>query len=258
MAKRRRTAPKSKNEHDSAPQDTLNDEDWITKLARITAAGPATSKEDRIEKRAAKRRRRQERQQQQQQQPQRKVGTNRVGVEVDHFVNKERLQQRQEKSKTRERHRMTKQLLLDLATRIDEVSTALESSRQRVGWDRPRSCNESPSSSQRQFKKRKWEVSYLQPRRRDYGGIGLARPSAFLPFDDPSFTAKLEESFAEHVPGFFGKARTKVMKKQVDHKKMIWKKLGDVKKSNQKIHGKKLSDMSPDERVEAMIKAGMI
>jgi hypothetical protein len=79
----------------------------------------------------------------------------------------------------------------------------------------------------------------------------------FLLLNDPSFIPKFEEEFAEHIPGFFGKQRTKAMKKQMNSK-MLWKKLSDKKTQQTKINGKKLSDMSPDERVEAMIQAGML
>jgi hypothetical protein len=48
----------------------------------------------------------------------------------------------------------------------------------------------------------------LQPRIRDYNGQGLVRPSLYLPLNDVSFVPKLEMEFAEHVEGFFGKAKT--------------------------------------------------
>ena len=79
----------------------------------------------------------------------------------------------------------------------------------------------------------------------------------FLSLDDPSFFPKLEMEFAEHIPGFFGKQRTKAMKKQ-QAGKMLWRQLADKKNGHQKVNGKKLSEMTPDERVEAMLKAGMI
>lgn len=62
----------------------------------------------------------------------------------------------------------------------------------------------------------------LQPRKRDYNGQGLVRPTLYLPLDDPSFVPKLELEFAEHVPGFFGRAKTKAAKKQSDGN-MLWK-----------------------------------
>eukprot|EP00984_Skeletonema_dohrnii_P003459 scaffold1170_cov139-Skeletonema_dohrnii-CCMP3373.AAC.1 len=62
----------------------------------------------------------------------------------------------------------------------------------------------------------------LQPRIRDYNGQGLVRPSLFLPLNDPSFVPKLELEFAEHIPGFFGKAKTKAAKKQSDEN-MLWR-----------------------------------
>ena len=99
----------------------------------------------------------------------------------------------------------------------------------------------------------------MQPRKRDYGGLGLARPTLFLSLRDPSFLPLLQQEFAEHVPGFFGKQRTKAMKKQLDGN-MLWRQLQKQKTQHgsKTFNGKKLSDMTPDERVEAMIKLGAI
>lgn len=120
----------------------------------------------------------------------------------------------------------------------------------------------------------------IQPRKKDYGGLGLARPSLLLELRDISFIPKLEQEFAEHVVGFFGKQRTKAMKKQLDGD-MLWRRLANAnangndndkegkmgKKKGQKgkkhdlnikVDGKKLCDMTPDERVEAMIRLDMI
>jgi hypothetical protein len=119
-----------------------------------------------------------------------------------------------------------------------------------------------------------WDSESIQPRKRDYGGMGLARTSLFLPFNDPSYIPKLTQEFEEHVPGFFGRQRTKAMKKQLNQN-MLWKQVRSVaaaassplqqsdRKGVQKIlparvSGKKLADMTPDERVEAMIRAGLI
>ena len=120
----------------------------------------------------------------------------------------------------------------------------------------------------------------IQPRKRDYGGLGMARPSLLILLRDESFIPKFEEEFQEHINGFFGKIRTKAMKKQLDGN-MLWRKVLKVKtgsgsgtggkgdgvgrkqKKNMnpqevKWNGKKLVDMTPDERVEAMIKLGLI
>jgi hypothetical protein len=111
----------------------------------------------------------------------------------------------------------------------------------------------------------------IQPRKKDYGGLGLARNSLLISLRDVSFIPKLEQEFQEHVHGFFGKQRTKAMKKQLDGN-MLWRRLQKHKDTgvdckgkknkdnfaNIKLGGKKLSDMTPDERVEAMIKLDMI
>ena len=109
-----------------------------------------------------------------------------------------------------------------------------------------------PPVSQLAFRKRQWKAGdLLQPRPRDYGGLGLARPTLFLSLADPSFIPKLEQEFSEHVPGFFGKQRTKAMKKQMDGN-MLWRRM------QRKEGGQMLDRLSPDERVEAMLQAGML
>jgi len=111
----------------------------------------------------------------------------------------------------------------------------------------------------------------IQPRPSDYSGIGFARKSLYLPFQDPSHIPRLTQEFNEHIPGFYGRQRTKAMKKQLDGN-MLWRTLVREKEqhaqeggatangTNQKksILSKKLAKLSPDERVQAMIDAGMI
>lgn len=107
-------------------------------------------------------------------------------------------------------------------------------------------------------RKKLWDPHSIQPRHRDYSGIGLARPSLYLELTDPALIPKLEEEFAEHITGFYGKQRTKAVKKQ-QAGTMLWRQLVDKRNLQQTtIRGRKLSEMSPDERVEAMIQAGMI
>lgn len=128
-----------------------------------------------------------------------------------------------------------------------------------------------------------YEVSNIQPRKCDYGGLGLVRKSLYLQLLDPSFIPKFNEEFAEHIPGFFGKQRTKAMKKQLDGD-MLWRRLREQRENSEvddgsrteakgaaakrgkksedwqerRVAGKKLRDMTPDERVDAMIKIGLI
>jgi len=117
------------------------------------------------------------------------------------------------------------------------------------------------------------KLTNIQPSKSSYGGLGLARPSLLLTLRDDSFIPKLEQEFTEHIPGFFGKQRTKTMKKQLDGK-MLWRTLQKSKEINngvegnqsafipkelaKSINGKKLFKMTPDEKVEYMIKAGII
>jgi hypothetical protein len=142
----------------------------------------------------------------------------------------------------------------------------------RNSWQKPyvpvSIVSNNPSKRRRQQLSNNSET-WFQPRRSNYGGIGLARPSLLIALDDPSWQAKLEEEFLEHIPGFYGKQRTKAMKKQLDGQ-MLWRQLqkqkltGQTTSKSQKnpnqfaISGKKLSNLNPDERVEAMIRAGYI
>jgi hypothetical protein len=106
-------------------------------------------------------------------------------------------------------------------------------------------------------------TNFLQPRASGYGGIGLARPSLYIPFDDPSWKPKLEEEFVEHIPGFFGKQRTKAMKKQLDGQ-MLWRQLLKQKEKQSqtkrriKINGRNIATMTPDERVDVLLRTGAI
>lgn len=129
-------------------------------------------------------------------------------------------------------------------------------------------------SSQQLYKKKRSSKPLndknIQPRLCDYSGIGLARDSLYIPFQDPSHYPKLEQEFLEHIPGFYGKQRTKAMKRQLDGN-MLWRKLVNDKKNaasastttaNSKngsaLLPKKFRQMSPDERIQAMIDSGMI
>jgi hypothetical protein len=71
----------------------------------------------------------------------------------------------------------------------------------------------------------------LQPRKCDYGGIGLARPSLYIALDESGWRRKLNQNFLEHIPGFFGKQRSKAMKKQLNGD-MLWKQRLAIKQAN--------------------------
>ena len=109
------------------------------------------------------------------------------------------------------------------------------------------------SVSTAKMRKRKLNEDTIQPRSCDYSGIGMARNSMLIEFVDPSYYPKLEEEFHEHIPGFFGKQRTKAMKKQTDGN-MLWRRMANSKQGM----SKKLKGMSPDERVESMIDSGLM
>jgi hypothetical protein len=232
--------------------------DWITALAKKAASTdassskPVSSKAERIERRAAKKRRRQERKQQKTA----VESTRKTGEDNDVRRDKPDAPARQSSSSTHRTamNRRSQQCMKELESTLHGcISTKDEPDiLHRQAYQPPESAKKGKATSGNVLSEDR-----IQPRPRDYGGLGLARPSMLIPLRDPSFVPKLEEEFAEHVPGFFGKQRTKAMKRQLDGN-MLWRQLSEKRAADQKIGGKKLSEMSPDERVEAMIKAGMI
>lgn len=221
-------------------------DDWITALAKQTAATDSSngaeillSKAERIKNRKAKKRRREERK------PAAQMPSSKADErEDDTYEGMTRKRQMDAKSQACMRW---------LAARIISLSDNHHSEK----WKSPYHCPESAKKGKATSGSGKYDEDMIQPRKRDYGGLGFARPSLFLSLRDPSFIPKLEEEFAEHIPGFFGKIRTKAMKKQLDGN-MLWRKMAEKRTDDRKVDGIKLSDMRPDERVEAMIKAGMI
>mmetsp|Transcript_35690 Transcript_35690/g.78138 ORF Transcript_35690/g.78138 Transcript_35690/m.78138 type:complete len:330 (-) Transcript_35690:183-1172(-) len=140
------------------------------------------------------------------------------------------------------------------------------------GWDKVRRTKQyiDPTSEAKgkASKRNKYEQSNIQPGVGSYGGLGFARPSLYLHLLDPSFVPKFREEYAEHITGFFGKARSKVMKKQLDGD-MLWRKLLEKKRggpgggtdkdwAEEKYHGKRIKDMAPDARVDALIRLGFL
>jgi len=221
------------------PPSRSFDNNWLNSL--IKQSGPAPdlpSKVERIEKRQAKKRRREERQQENSshhhEEATQSLVLQRRRFETDERSHKNTSQSTSKKLKSLAKYVQTCVADFEIKKRNAYVSN--EPKGKAVVW-------------------KKWSPETVQPRKRDYGGLGIARPSMFLALSDPSFMPKLEQEFQEHIPGFFGKQRTKAMKKQLDGN-MLWRKLAE--KRHVKVNGRKLSDMTPDERVEAMIKAGHV
>mmetsp|Transcript_31476 Transcript_31476/g.94170 ORF Transcript_31476/g.94170 Transcript_31476/m.94170 type:complete len:266 (-) Transcript_31476:54-851(-) len=233
------------------------DAGWIAALARdaaVSSSGGGLSKEERIKRRNAKKKRREERK------THRMVGkTNREPGE-SHFRTDGTESSGMRKTKGKVALDRIAQELDAVSRKIQQSVTGERKKRFPTPWTAPdRDLKGKATSGQKKLTK-----NALQPRKRDYGGLGLARPSLFLDLHDPSFVPKFEEEFAEHVRGFFGKQRTKAMKKQLDGD-MLWRRLAGEKKKGEterrvgtKVGGKKLADMTPDERVEAMMKSGII
>lgn len=247
---------KRSNEQRQAKNDAglLN---WATDLARkVRAQAPSTensltTKEERIAKRSAKRQRREENKVEHIKKSASlatgSTNTNDDGMDVPSKDGVKRAPRRR-------LHLLAEQVQQHTA-RVKEYSLT------KSKWPKPYS----PVPIVPKRRKRQRDDSH-QPRPSDYGGIGLARESLKISFDDPSWQPKLEEEFAEHISGFFGKQRTKAMKKQLDGN-MLWRQLLSAKQKGTKpiaahkrhtIKGKDLSRMSPDERVEAMLQARVL
>ena len=272
------------------------DEDWVASLAKASAEGTketASSKAAAIERRLEKKRRRNDRlvakakekearrmaresdlESRKRQQKRRDVPDSSSEDAVEHEMEaSEAVRQqynRRHRSGTPPR-RTSPQCLSKLSAEVMHAAEGWNDHKRRV---RPYIDPSADPKRGKATKQRKYETSNIQPQKRDYGGLGLARPSLFLPLLDPSFIPKFEAEFEEHVVGFFGKQRTKAMKKQLDGD-LLWRRLRAQKEKggaatkgkksrseeswqDKKVDGKKLSDMSPDDRVEAMIKLGLI
>lgn len=263
MAKGKRKASSTATGKDKSKNDGV---DWIAALAKEASTSASSSKpgtksnaqiltkSQRIEKRNAKKRRREER----------KGLTSAASSEDgDH----PRVIASNARNRRAERDPEALKALSE--DHMDRLSQIMHDTVERI--------NDGKSYKERRFlkpfvpakkgkatKNQQLSDDLIQPRKKDYGGLGLARPSLLIDLRDVSFIPKLEEEFAEHVAGFFGKQRTKAMKKQLDGN-MLWRRLADKKGGKQgnqnlniKVDGKKLKDMTPDERVEAMIKLDMI
>lgn len=211
-------------------------ENWISSLAAAATSNSApgetkiVSKEERKQKRAAKKVRRQQKQQL---------------VERKHPVKKEIQQVAATSSSSQKTTGAThsKRWIKRLGILLRSIQS------QHEGEQRYPYCI--PDATKRKAKG--WNQSSIQPRPMDYSGIGLARDSLYIPFLDPSYFPKLEQEFNEHIPGFFGKTRSKAMKRQMDGN-MLWRQLAEKKVQM----NKKLKNMTTDERVQAMIDSGMI
>jgi hypothetical protein len=205
-------------------------EEWAALLAKKTAEPSFSAKEERVAKRVAKKRRREER-----------LSSHGHKLQQDVVRKSEATYPGLDDAK----------VLLKLISKTITHCISAEDAPNR------RPLFTFTSTTKARNVKKSWQEETIQPRKKDYGGIGLARPSLYIDFNDPSLIPKLESEFAEHIPGFFGKQRTKAMKKQLGGK-MLWRKLSDSKTKEKIVNGKRLKDMSPDERVEAMLKIGML
>ena len=73
-----------------------------------------------------------------------------------------------------------------------------------------------------------------QPGRKQYGGMGLAKPSKLLLPTEGDFLEKLEDAFDERIEGFSsGKASFKGLSRKQEQKTMLWKKALDAKQASQ-------------------------
>jgi len=249
-----------------------NDINWITSLARDNASNDngtgakIPSKEDRKRKRELKKNRRIEQQEEkqlqrhQQQQHQSTHALKNAPPKTMHTSGgaSSSSQQQQQQSVLLElsKHRirrmsrnllaLRKEIYNDIYNNEKTTTTTKEKPLRPTPYYLPENIDK--LKKRKRTKRQQWNENSIQPSKSDYSGIGLARISMFIEFIDPSYYAKLEEEFQEHIPGFFGKQRTKAMKRQTDGN-MLWRRLANEKKKM----SKKSIGMSADERVKAMI-----
>ena len=216
---------KKKPKKESSGGSSSEMESWISSLAKEATSSESTvvlSKEERKQKRAAKKAKRQQ--------------------HLELMKRPPVSSHKQEGLQRKKSPVSSKQRLRQLTILLQEI---------RAMYDKDYRPFQAPP-----YKKRKtkgWNEITIQPRPSDYSGIGLARESLYMSFKDPSFFPTLEEEFSEHIPGFYGKQRTKAMKRQLDGN-MLWRQLADKKiKLDKRFKG-----MTPDQKVEAMINSGMI
>jgi hypothetical protein len=247
-----------KKDRSSCSSSNMMMEDWIATLAKQETTEMTCSKASRIEKRAAKKRQREERKQKKLLVAERERWRKEDLLKMTFIDSK-----RKEATKEMRRRLNPDQTKPASAKEPKEMESPLQflaerlkmRSQEKVSGKKSDVRPYSPEKSQKKavVKKKMLDSSKLQPRACDYGGLGLARPSLYIQLDDPAWKAVLEEEFQEHVPGFFGKQRSKVMKKQLDGN-MLWRQMLQDK---QQSKGKKKT-IPADERVESMIKAGKI
>ena len=223
MAKKRRNQESIDNKRQKKKE---GDVDWITALAKQVTSdtnnSTIKSKAERIEKRNAKRKRREQSK----------------GYILNESRKSKQQHQRQQElvSKNDNKNGHPKQTEEECMLKLHQLSNEIDMAIQ-LSSDSNHNSNTGKkriipfSTVNIETKKGKavagmtiQNSSQIQPRSRDYNGLGLARPSIFLSLRDDSFIPKLEEEFAEHIDGFFGKQRTKAMKKQLDGN-MLWRQL---------------------------------
>jgi hypothetical protein len=262
--------------------DKKSNDDWIASLAKDTLAkdnaasnngNHIPSKEDRKRKREAKKNRRMEQKEQQQQREQQQPNFKKT-ARTTPTTTTTRTPTGKSKSSSSVLLEISKNRIRNLSQNLQNVykdivhnekkeeheksssSTSNDKKNRRTPYYLPGDVNANAirnSVSTAKMRKRKLNEDTIQPRLCDYSGIGMARNSMLIEFVDPSYYPKLEEEFHEHIPGFFGKQRTKAMKKQTDGN-MLWRRMAN----NKQGMSKKLKGMSPDERVESMIDSGLM
>jgi len=104
------------------------------------------------------------------------------------------------------------------------------------------------------------DAPYLQPRSKDYNGQGLARPSIFIDLEEPGFEPLFAKEFFTHVDGFYGKVKTKAMKKQRAAEAMGagGGEMGGAVDASALMKGKGMEGLTPDQKVEMLMRKGML
>jgi hypothetical protein len=227
-----------------APTTSRNDQDWLASLARQATSSDANKKNakrkggndskptirtkaERIQHRQEKKMKREERKHKLEEEKRARMAKKKQQQNESRTVSTSASSSRRKATNKESVHKgmtpSSKKALTQLSTTITSMLSHRESqpNSKRKSSDLINGLPALPKG--KATKQSTINPHELQPRTRDYNGQGLARPSLFLALNDVTFIPRLEEEFAEHIPGFFGKSKTAGVKKQKGEE-MLWRK----------------------------------
>jgi len=217
-----------------------NDDDWILNLVKQTTTfKSSTTKEERIQKRLQQKQRREEGRKMKQHQQQ-EAGTKnkkRIIIEANNDYNDIPLKLSTTSYNNLSNLNISLGSIVSTIQNIDNNNDNDKSNYKRNATlytpiKEPKGKATKNSSYQNTTK----GMTEIQPTKKDYNGLGFAKPSLYLHFRDVSFRAKYIHEFYDHVDGFNGKFNKGYSYKDSSNDNsntMLWKKLLNDKKKQQ-------------------------